>query len=296
MDLLNILSLFDGISCGQIALNHAGIEYDNYYASEINDKSISVTQRNYSDTVQLGDVSKISKKDISELNKIDLLIGGSPCQNLSRTVINNVKHNQGLKGDKSQLFYEYVRILELTKPKYFLFENVESMKSEDRDVITEALNVDPIMINSSLVSAQYRKRYYWTNIPNVTQPEDKKLLLKDIVLSEFDDKYWYNQDFTYHGEEKRPVATLHINGHDILKRVYGLNQKSPSLTGCRGGNHQKKVYQYGKCRKLTPLEYERLQTVPEGYTEGFADTHRYNMLGDGWTCSVISHIFKGLKL
>ncbi|WP_079709755.1 DNA cytosine methyltransferase [Paraliobacillus ryukyuensis] len=219
------------------------------------------------------------------------------CQNLSRSVINNIKHNQGLKGEKSSLFYEYVRVLEITKPQYFLFENVESMKNEDRDIITETLNVEPVMINSALVSAQDRKRYYWTNIPNVTQPNDKNLFLRDIVQNKDDveDKYWYEQEFTYHGEEKRPVVTLHINGHDILKRVYGLDQKSPTLTACRGGNLQKKVFQNGKPRKLTPLEYERLQTVPEGYTEGVADSHRYNMLGDGWTVDVIAHILKGLK-
>lgn len=218
------------------------------------------------------------------------------CQNLSRTVINDIKHNQGLKGAKSSLFYEYLRVLEYVKPKYFLLENVESMKSEDKDIITEALGVEPVMINSGLVSAQDRKRYYWTNIPNVTQPIDKGLVLSDIVLSKVPDKYWYKHSVTFHGDDKRPVATLDMNvNYDMLKRVYGLHQKSPTLTGVRGGHHQKKVLQYGKARKLTPTEYELLQTVPLGYTEGVADSHRYNMLGDGWTVDVIAHIFKGLK-
>lgn len=290
---MNVLSLFDGMSCGQIALERAGIKVGQYFASEINEKSIEITQKNYPNTIQLGSVTKLNRppKDIG------LIIGGSPCQNLSRTVINNIKHNQGLEGKHSSLFYEYVRVLELVKPKYFLFENVESMKTIDRDIITEYLGVEPIMINSELVSAQDRKRYYWTNIPVTDMPKDKGLVLEDIVQPSYEiaKKYWYKQDFTYHGIENRPIATLHINGHDILKRVYGLHQKAPTLTACRGGNLQKKVLQDNKCRKLTPLEYERLQTVPEGYTEGVADTHRYNMLGDGWTVDVIAHIFKGLK-
>lgn len=288
---MNVLSLFDGMSCGQIALNKVGITIDKYYACEINKKSIEVTQKNFPETVQLGDITKL---DSSQLD-VDLLIGGSPCQNLSRLVIDRIQHSQGLKGEKSSLFYEYVRVLTEAKPKYFLFENVESMKSEDRDVITETLGVLPIMINSSLVSAQDRKRLYWTNIPNISQPTDKGILLKDIVEYAVGEKYWYDKDFEFHGEEKRPVATLIMKGHDQMKRVYGLNQKCPTLTACRGGNLQKKVFQNGKCRKLTPTEYERLQTVPEGYTEGVADSHRYNMLGDGWTVDVIAHIFKGLS-
>lgn len=294
---MNVLSLFDGISSGQIALERAGIKYNTYYASEIYDKAIEITQKNYPNTIQLGDVTKINEEIIPKLPKIDLLIFGFPCKNLSRAVINNINHNQGLEGKHSSLFYDAVRIMKLVKPTYFLVENVESMKDEDKDIITETLGVEPIMINSSLVSAQDRKRYYWTNIPITELPKDKGLVLQDIIQpsNEVDDKYWYKQDFTYHGDEKRPVATLHINGHDILKRVYGEHQKAPTLTACRGGNLQKKVFQDGRCRKLTPLEYERLQTVPEGFTEGIADTHRYNVLGDGWTIDVIAHIFKGLK-
>lgn len=293
---MKVLSLFDGMSCGQIALERIGIKVDTYYASEIQPQSIQITQKNYPDTKQLGDITKLSTQDLDELGEIDLLIGGSPCQNLSRTVINDIKHNQGLKGAKSSLFYEYLRVLEYVKPKYFLLENVESMKSEDKDIITEALGVEPVMINSGLVSAQDRKRYYWTNIPNVTQPIDKGLVLSDIVLSKVPDKYWYKHSVTFHGNDKRPVATLNMNvNYDMLKRVYGLHQKSPTLTGVRGGHHQKKVLQYGKARKLTPTEYELLQTVPLGYSEGVADSHRYNMLGDGWTVDVIAHIFKGLK-
>ena len=293
---MNVLSLFDGMSCGQIALNSTEIPYEKYFASEIDSYSMKVTQKNYPDTIQLGDIVGLNESQIAN-TEANLLIGGSPCQNLSRTVINNIKHNQGLKGEKSQLFYEYVRVFNILKPKYFLFENVESMKDEDRDIISELFQSAPIMINSSLVSTQERKRYYWTNIPVEELPYDKGLHLKDIVESEDNvpSKYWYKQDLTYHGKTKRPVATLHIKGHDILKRVYGLDQKSPTLTAVSGGYQEKKVLQDGRPRKLTPLEYERLQTVPEGYTEGVADSRRYTMLGNGWTVDVISHIFKGLK-
>lgn len=281
------------MSCGQIALEKVGVDVNKYYASEIYDQAIKITRKNYPNTIHLGDVREIDGKD---LPSIDLLIGGTPCRNLSRAVINNPKHNQGLDGKHSNLFYEYVRIMKEIEPRYFLMENVESMKNTDRDIISEVLGVEPVMINSSLFSAQDRKRYYWTNIPLKEVMEDKGLFLKDIIqeTEDVDDKYWYEQGFDFHGDDKRPVASLHINGHDILKRVYGVHQKSPTLTSCRGGNLQKKVFQSGKCRKLTPMEYERLQTVPEGYTEGVADSHRYNMLGDGWTVDVIAHIFEGL--
>ena len=173
---MNVLSLFDGISCGQIALNRAAIKIDNYYASEIDKDAISVTQFNYPNTIQLGDVRKLKG---NMLPKIDLLIGGSPCQDLSKAKT----EGKGLVGEKSSLFYEYLRLLNEVKPKYFLLENV-LMKKDYRDIITKELGVNPILINSSLVSAQNRERLYWTNIPNITIPKDKNILLKDIIKDE----------------------------------------------------------------------------------------------------------------
>ena len=292
---MKVLSLFDGMSCGQIALERIGIKVDTYYASEINKESINITQKNYPNTVQLGDVTKLDSSKLKSLGKINLLFGGSPCTNLSRTVINNYEHNQGLDGEHSKLFYEFVRILYEIEPEYFLLENVESMSDQDRDIISENLKVEPIMIDSALVSAQDRKRYYWTNIPNIKQPEDKNLYIEDILETEVDEKHFYSQTFDFHGNDKKVIATLHINGHDILRRVYNPKFKCATLTACRGGYKQKKVLLNGRVRKLTPTEYERLQTVPEGYTEGVADSHRYNMMGDGWTIDVISHIFKSIK-
>jgi len=291
---MNVLSLFDGMSCGQIALNKLGIKVDNYFASEIDKHAILITQKNYPNTKQVGSVVDLKS---SNLPKIDLLFGGSPCQNLSQAVINNIKHNKGLQGEKSSLFYEYLRMLTETKPKYFLLENVGGMSKLNKDLISEALEVEPYLIDSNLFSAQDRKRYYWTNIQVDMNITDKGIILDDIVQNAEDvaEKYWYDKDFIYHGDDAKVQATLNINGHDILKRVSNLNNKSATLTCCRGGNLQKKVFQNGKCRKLTPLEYERLQTVPDNYTQGVSDSQRYNMLGNGWTVDVIAHIFKNLK-
>lgn len=174
---MRVLSLFDGISCGHVALERAGIPVEVYYASEIDKYAIQITQKNYPDTIQLGDINNI---DFTEfIGKVDLLIGGSPCQDLSISKNNR----QGLQGSRSGLFYKYVEALETIKPKYFLLENVASMKKEDKDTITSILGVEPILINSALVSAQQRKRLYWTNIPDITQPQDKGILLQDILES-----------------------------------------------------------------------------------------------------------------
>ena len=288
---MNVLSLFDGISCGQLALKRAGIEVNNYYASEIDKYALKITMKNFPNTIQLGDVRDI---DCSLLPTIDLLIGGSPCQDLSGYKTDG----QGLNGSKSALFYHYVRILKEVKPKYFLLENVASMKDEWRDIISKELGVEPIMINSSLVCGAERERYYWTNISIIEEIEDKNILLRDIVLPSKDvpEKYWYNKEFVYNGDDKKVQCTLIMKGHDQIKRVFNLNGKCNTLM-CDGdgGNLQKKVYQDGRCRKLTPLEYERLQTLPDGYTECVSDSRRYSVIGNGWTVDVIAHIFKGLK-
>jgi len=253
---MNVLSTFDGMSCGQIALDQLGIKYDNYFASEIDKYAMQITQKNYPNTIQVGDIKKLYyennllKRDGDTIDsffcsKIDLLIGGSPCQNLSHTVINNIKNNQGLQGEKSSLFFEYLRLLIEIKPKYFLLENVGSMSKANLELINYAMGVDGIMIDSKYFSAQDRKRYYWTNIPFDKNIVDKGIMLKDIVLDgkDVEDKYWYKQDFIYNGDNTKVQATLNINGHDILKRVNNINNKSATLTCCRGGNLQKKIFQ-----------------------------------------------------
>ena len=287
---INVLSLFDGMSCGRLALNRAGIEFYNYFASEIDKNSIKVAMDNFKSTIQLGDVCNIKAED---LPKIDLLIGGSPCQSFSYAV----NTNTGFDG-KSKLFFEYVRLLKELKPKYFLLENV-LMKKEWEDVITSYLGVSPIAINSELFSAQSRPRLYWTNIPIGKLPQRNKLVLKDILEDKVDRKYYYAEDFEFHGYDKVVCATLAINGHDILKRVNSPLHKCQTLTAVCGGNQQKKVLTGDslRVRKLTPTEYERLQTVPDNYTNvsGVSNGARYKMLGNGWTVDVISFILSGIK-
>lgn len=294
---MRVLSLFDGISCGRVALERAGIKVDKYYASEIDPYAIKITQSNYPDTVQLGDICKIDEATLDSLGEIDLIIGGSPCQDLS-----NYKYDRGevtgLNGEKSGLFYEYMRILKYLKPKYFLLENVASMKDYWKDVMSELMGVPAIMINSACVCAAERKRYYWTNIPGVTIPADKGLVLKDIVFDAKDvpEKYWYTKyPVTVHEGDVKVKATIHLNGHRQSKEVYGLNHKCNTLL-CdgNGGNLVKKVYQDGRVRKLMPVEYERLQTLPDGYTGVVSDSRRYTGIGNGWTVDVIAHILRGL--
>lgn len=278
-----------------IALERAGIPVERYVAYEIEKNAIKISQKNYPQIEQCGDVRTA---DFSQYEGFDLLIGGSPCQDLS-----NYKYDRGevkgLDGEKSGLFYYYVKALKEVKPKYFLLENVASMEKKWADVISEELGVEPIMINSALVCAAERKRLYWTNIPNIEQPEDRGVVLKDIVIpaSEVPDKYWYTKyPITVHEGDIKVKATIHLNGHRQAKEVYGLNHKCNTLL-CdgNGGNLVKKIYQDSRIRKLMPLEYERLQTLPGYYTDCVADSRRYTAIGNGWTVDVIAHILENIK-
>lgn len=294
---MKILSLFDGISCGMVALERAGIDVEEYHSSEIEPNAIKISRKNYPDIIHIGDVKNIDTLGYA-VGSFDLLIGGSPCQDLS-----NYKYDRGevkgLDGEKSNLFYYFVKALRELKPRYFLLENVASMQKKWADVISKELGVEPIMINSSLVCGAERKRLYWTNIPNITQPQDKEVLLRDIILpaEQIPEKYWYTKyDVVYNGIDKKVEATILLNGHRQAKEVYNLNNKCNTLL-CdgNGGNLVKKVYQNGKVRKLTPLEYERLQTLPDNYTYGVSDSARYTAIGNGWTVDIIAHILKGLS-
>lgn len=380
---MKVLSLFDGISCGRVALERAGIPVETYYASEIDKYAIQIAQKNYPDTIQIGDVTQIDFTKFA--GRVDLVIGGSPCQGFSFA-----GKQLNFDDPRSKLFFEFVRAIREIKPKYFLLENVK-MKKEYEDVITEQLGVKPIEINSALVSAQNRKRLYWTNIPGVCQPVDKGILLKDIV-HEFcgdiidSDKYYLNEKnllhctrkfgskapdltgkdksntitaamgmgggnipFMFHELEKYIVPfdkTLQILEKEVEKgkigyfrkdsqanRVYCIHGKAVCLCGDAGGGAAKmgqylfgcitpdrvekrqngqrfndgyKFYTLtaqdqhgvlveGYIRKLTPIECERLQTLPDNYTAGVSDSQRYKALGNGWTVDVIAHIFNGLK-
>ena len=284
---MQAVSLFDGISCGMVAVERAGLTIDRYVAYEIEPNAIKVSKKNYPQIEHCGDVTTA---DFTQYRGFDLMMGGSPCQSLSITQSKTRQHLDG----KSKLFFEFVRAKEEMQPKYFLFENVASMNDESKSVISELLGCEPIFIDSADFSAQTRPRLYWTNIPVVPHKTKCPLMLGDILQTEVDEKFFYNCDFDFHGEEKTVAATLHINGHDILKRVNSKYHKCQTLTACNGGNHQKKVYVDGRCRKLTPLEYERLQTLPDNYTEGISNTARYTANGNGWTVDVISYILSFL--
>lgn len=281
---LRILSLFDGMSCGRIALDRLGIECE-YYASEIEEAAIKTSSKNYPDIIHLGDVTKI---DFASLPQMDLIMGGSPCQSFS-----SIGDGTGFEG-KSGLFYDYVRAVHTLKPKYFLLENV-MMKKQWRDEISACMGVEPIMIDSKLVSGQNRKRLYWTNIPFDGLPEDKGIFIEDVLEKNPDPKYWLP-------EKSVKILTNKVNMEgapdpcciDVYNKRYKTDRKSPTLT--HPGHCTLRIYQDGRYRKMTELEYERLQTVPEGYTDGLglSYTHRGAMMGNGWTVDVIAHIFKGL--
>jgi len=282
---MNVLSLFDGISCGQLALKKLNIAVTNYFASEIESASIKVTQKNFPNTIQLGDVCNVNSSD---LPKIDLLIGGSPCTSFSGVVSNNT----GFDG-KSKLFFEFLRLLKETNPTYWLLENVE-MKQEWENVITNYLGVKPIHINSEHFSAQSRPRVYWTNIPQTNELPFNPFHLGDVLEPNVDEKYFYNESFEI--VNKGSVeAILNIKGHDILKRVNSKIHKCHCLTAVCGGNQQKKVIDGGRVRKLTPVEYERLQGVPTNYTTGISDSARYKALGNGWEVNTIVWLLKGIQ-
>lgn len=290
---MKVLSLFDGISCGMVALERAGIPVERYVAYEIDPYAIKVSINNYPFIEHCGDVTTA---DFTQYQGFDIVIGGSPCQDLSLYKTSSQEGWLGLEGDKSNLYYHYVRALREVKPKYFLLENVASMERKWVEVISQELGVQPIMINSSLVCAAERKRLYWTNIPNIALPNEKNIYLKDIVFpaEQVPIKYWYtDRPFQYNGDNEKVQCTLLGSGFmRNTREVYNLNSKSNTLL-CDGGggNRQKKVYQNGKCRKLMPIEYERLQTLPDNYTDCISDSRRYTAIGNGWTVDIISHIF-----
>ena len=432
---MNVLSLFDGMSCGMIALDRLGIKVDNYYASEIDKYAIQVSQANYPDIIQVGDITKL---DLSTLPKIDLVMGGSPCQGFSFA-----GKQLAFDDPRSALFFEFHKAISYLQPKYFLLENVR-MKKEYLDIISEYMGVEPIFINSSLVSAQSRQRYYWTNIPGIEQPEERGIVLRDILEDQVGSEHYvgnnmqknykggnqlnpnyksqantiHNSDKKsgticagthgyangYVGDKHKPVkqternarhlkqlddkslcmtasmykgagnngmtlvpqklvddtsdlpeksqtiksqyyksskanfersGTFHATGipqrlvsdkpqHigtavDVKAAAYRArsvdengkrvawkdtkpkqmlelrkDEKSNSVTSVQKDNvlTQDEVY----WRKLTPLECERLQTVPDNYTNHVSNTQRYKMLGNGWTIEVIAHILKGMEV
>ena len=309
---MNVLSLFDGMSCGRIALERSGFKIDRYFASEIDKYAIKVAKANYPDTIHLGDVRDVMWPETFEGEKIDLLIGGSPCQGFSWA-----GKRLNFDDPRSALFFEFVRVLRECKPKYFLLENV-NMKKEFQAVISEELGVQPVRINSNLVSAQNRDRLYWTNIPVKSLPENRGIVLKDVLEDGYTDRekahcldahYFKGGNLKSYFEKNRRQLVFDLDntnnssglilageadlkGHGYNRRVYHPDGKAPCLAAASGGNLEPKVLKGMKWRKLTPLECERLQTVPDGYTNHVSNTQRYKMLGNGWTVDVICHLLK----
>ena len=285
MEKINVLSLFDGISCGHIALDKAGIPINKYYASEIDKYAIKVTNKNYPETINLGDVTTVSGELFTE--KIDLLIGGSPCQGFSQA-----GKMKNFDDPRSKLFWEYVRILQEVKPKYFLLENVV-MKQEWQDIISEALGVKPIMIDSSLTSAATRKRLYWTNIPGVGQPEDLGITFGDIRERGVQEGSIYYTDKGIdwiRRHEKRTGKTLRIIGDsDKMQMLEASMYKKYSSQRFFG------IEDTHGLRYITVTECERCMNVPDGYTDCCSNTQRYKQLGNGWEVNTITHIFRILK-
>ena len=282
---INVLSLFDGISCGHIALDKAGIPINKYYASEIDKYAIKVTNKNYPETINLGDVTTVSGELFTE--KIDLLIGGSPCQGFSQA-----GKMKNFDDPRSKLFWEYVRILQEVKPKYFLLENVV-MKQEWQDIISEALGVKPIMIDSSLTSAATRKRLYWTNIPGVGQPEDLGITFGDIRERDVPEGSVYYTDKGLdwiRRHEKRTGKTLRIIGDsDKMQMLEASMYKKYSSQRFFG------IEDTHGLRYITVTECERCMNVPDGYTDCCSNTQRYKQLGNGWEVNTITYIFRILK-
>ena len=290
---MKVLSLFDGISCGRLALERAGIPVERYVAYEIEPNAIKVSKANWDDIEHCGDVTVA---DFSQYKGFDAIIGGFPCQDLSI----NKRNRKGLEGNRSGLFWHLVRAIEEVNPKYFLVENNYKMPQKDQDIITKTLGVEPILIYSGKVSAQSRYRLYWTNIPNVQQPEDLHIYLKDIVehgetkekdltnFTKFNNKTYTNYD--------RPARIGTIGKGGQGERVYSIEGKSVTLTANGGGRGAKGgLYLInGTVRKPTPIECERLQTLPDNYTACLSDNERRKVIGNGWTVDVIAHILRNI--
>ena len=332
---MKVLSLFDGISCARVALERVGIPVEVYYASEVDKYAIQIAQKNYPDTLRVGSVVDLQGYLITQ---IDLLIGGSPCQDLSIAK----KNRKGLDGVLSGLFWEYVRLLKEVKPKYFVLENVASMPKEAKDTITKELGVEPIMINAALVSAQNRKRLFWTNIPNVKLPDDRGIFLKDILEPKVDEVFIVKPKSNTvrssgrgsgiddkHNWDTIRIGTINKGGWG--DRIYSPEGKSVGLLALGGGTgaktglyiiqtprgnnkggkraldgkvptlssssweHNNKLSDNEVIRKLTPVECERLQSLPDNYTEGVSNTQRYKALGNAFNVEVVAHILKGIS-
>lgn len=297
---MKVLSLFDGISCGMVAFERAGIPVERYVAYEIEPNAIKISKKNYPQIEHCGDVTTA---DFSQYRGFDLLIGGSPCTNWSCAKNHKAKVKKELfinEGEGWELFKQYARALEEAKPKFFLYENNYRISRNIVSAITQILGVEPIMIDSALVSAQRRKRLYWTNIPNVHQPEDKKILLRDIFVPD-DSLVRTDERILKTAIRKKNYVQYAVNKKNTTSqafRLFYLDGKSPTLARCRTESKCNILISESDLstfKIISPLEAERLQTLPDNYTEGVPKTRRFEAIGNGWTVDVIAHILRGIK-
>lgn len=294
---MRVLSLCGGIETGYLALKNLGIPVEEYHTFEILPEAIAVSSFHFPEIVHHGD---LYEADWNEFKGVDLVVGGMCCQTLSRVRIEDRSVNNGLLG-KSGIVYELQKALEIIQPKYFMAENVIPSRQEDLEELNRIMGCEGALINSNLFSAQDRPRYYWTNIKYENLPIANPLVIKDIMEHDVDEKYFYKKDFEIININKRVCATLEVNTMEMNKRIYNPNYKSPTLTCINGGYHEKKILDNGRPRKLTELEYERLQGLPDNFTnivlngKKLSYTKRCSLCGNGWTLPVIEHILGGLK-
>jgi DNA (cytosine-5)-methyltransferase 3A len=290
---MKVLSLFDGISCGRVALERAGIKVEKYIAYEIDENAIKISKKNYPDIIHCGDVFNANFEDYKGF---DLLIGGSPCTYWSNCRAKGTGREITPDGEGGKLFMQFVRALKESRPKYFLYENNNSMSKDIKAFITKELGVEPILINSELVSGQVRRRLYWTNIPSVSQLQDKGIKLIDCLDKYVDDKYYLSEKMIAYAMSSG-TKTFYVKPEINLEKARPLttapNKRAGTTTYVtddfvNGGSKE-------RMRRLTPIEYERLQTLPENYTQGISDASRYKSVGNGWTVDIIAHIISFIK-
>ena len=292
-----MLSLCGGVETGLYALQQLGIPVKEYHTYEILPEAIAVSKYHFPFVVHHGD---LYEADFDQFKGFDLLLVSTCCQSLSRCRIESKEVNNGLEG-KSGIFFKAIECLKAIQPKYFMFENVIPSREEDLNTMTECIGVDPLLIDSAIFSAQSRERYYWTNIPLGELPEESPLVLKDVMENNVNEKYFYKKDFEIIDMNKRVCAELKVNTMEMLRRIYNPEFKCCTLTCVSGGYQEKSVMDHGRPRKLTEIEYERLQGLPDNFTKVKVNgrylpySKRCSLMGNGWTEPVIEWILKGIR-